>query len=164
MAYDPRLKAGLHDIIFNTGPIENFGLIYTTSMSQPNTSAEGAPKQPAGQDGIDIPKIQSLLKSKDDTQRFVGLALLKSVLDNSPQVREDEEAIQGLWSSLSSKFLDRLLKTGSKRSNENAKEMLDLVVSILHTFAVLLPAQALGKSKFVDRIPRLVSVVLYRYV
>ncbi|KAF4997715.1 hypothetical protein FGRMN_3660 [Fusarium graminum] len=109
----------------------------------------------------DINKIQSLLKAKDDTQRFVGLALLKSVLDSSEQLRQNEQTVQSLWSSLSPKFLDRLLRTGSKPSSENSKEMLDLVVSVLHIFAILLPEQAPSDTKFINRIPLLVSSVLH---
>ncbi|KAF5661580.1 hypothetical protein FHETE_8375 [Fusarium heterosporum] len=109
----------------------------------------------------DINKIQSLLKAKDDTQRFVGLALLKSVLDSSEQLRQDEQTVQSLWSSLSPKFLDRLLRTGSKPSSENSKEMLDLVVSVLHIFAALLSEQAPCDTKFINRIPLLVSSILY---
>ncbi|KAK5989067.1 hypothetical protein PT974_10565 [Cladobotryum mycophilum] len=115
----------------------------------------------ATQDEASISKIQILLEAKDDTQRFVGLALLKSVLDNSPELREDENVLENLWSSLSAKFLDRLLRTGSKPPKKDSREMLDLAVSILHTFAVLLPEQSRGKPKFTDRIPGLVGAVLY---
>jgi len=111
----------------------------------------------------DVNKIQSLLKAKDDTQRFVGLALLKSLLDSSEQLRQDEQTVQGLWSSLSPKFLDRLLRTGSKPSTQNSKEMLDLAVSVLHIFSILLPDQAKSDAKFIDRIPLLVNAVLHRY-
>ncbi|CAM1502873.1 Fc.00g076490.m01.CDS01 [Cosmosporella sp. VM-42] len=124
--------------------------------STPNTTSQ----EPASQ-AADLAKLQTLLKAKDDTQRFVGLALLKSVLDNSEALRQDASTIQSLWSSLSSKFLDRLLRTGSKPSNQNAKEMLDLVVSVLHTFAVLLPERAGSDARFVGRIPGLVAAVLY---
>lgn len=112
----------------------------------------------------DIAKLKTLLKSKDDTQRFVGLALLKSVLDNSEHLRQDGDAVQSLWACISPKFLDRLIKTGSKPSHQDSKNMLDLVVSVLHIFAILLPEQARSDAKFVDRIPGLVGAVLYRYV
>lgn len=107
-------------------------------------------------------KIKVLLKSKDDTQRFVGLALLRSVLDNESEVREDAGIIQSLWACISAKFIDRLLKTGSKPSHEDAKNMLDLSVSVLHTFAVLLPQESREDSKFVSRIPLLVAAALHR--
>lgn len=124
----------------------------------PTTSQQPDPSQ------TDIPKLQALLKAKDDTQRFVGLALLKSVLDNSPDLRQDATTVQSLWESLSPKFLDRLIRTGSKPSgkNQNAREMLDLAVSVLHTFAALLPERAGGDGRFLERMPGLVGAVLYR--
>ncbi|KAI8715547.1 hypothetical protein NCS52_01062700 [Fusarium sp. LHS14.1] len=122
----------------------------TTDEAQPSTSQ-----------ATDIAKIKTLLKAKDDTQRFVGLALLKSVLDGSEELRQDEKTVHSLWSSLSPKFLDRLLRTGSKPSNKNAKEMLDLVVSVLHIFSILLPEQAKSDPRFIDRTPLLVAAILY---
>lgn len=112
-----------------------------------------------------IANIHQLLRTKDDTKRFVGLAMLKSVLDNSPQLREDQQVVQALWSSISAKFLDRLLKTGSKpsSSNQTAKDMLDLAVSVLHTFIALLPEESRGEVKLTGRIPGLVNALLYRY-
>lgn len=118
----------------------------------------------AKQDEASISKIQTLLQAQDDTQRFVGLALLKSVLDNSPSLQENHELLQRLWDSLPAKFLDRLLRTGSNPSKRDSKEMLDLAVSVLHTFVALLPAEASSQPKFTDRIPRLVSAVLYGFV
>ncbi|KAH7313345.1 Neurochondrin-domain-containing protein [Stachybotrys elegans] len=114
----------------------------------------------SAEDSANILKIQTLLKAKDDTQRFVGLALLKSILDNSPHLRQDQHVIQALWASLPAKFLDRLLRTGSSSSSRDAKDMLDLAVSVLHTFVVLLPDEAKLQPKFVERIPRLVAAVL----
>lgn len=125
-----------------------------------NLEAQGAASQPAD---ADITKIKSLLKTKDDTQRFVGLALLKSLLDSSEELRQDEQAVQSLWTSLSAKFLDRFLRTGSKPSSKNSKEMLDLAVSVLHVFAILLPDRARTDARFIGRIPLLVGAVLYRY-
>lgn len=109
-----------------------------------------------------IVKIQSLLRAKDDTKRFVGLALLKSVLDD-PACQQDVQTVESLWASLSPVFLDRLLRTGSRASSKNAKEMLDLAVSVLHTFAVLLPDSFKSDVEFLHRIPALVNAVLYRY-
>lgn len=117
-----------------------------------------------------IPKIQALLGAKDDTSRFVGLALLKSVLDNTREVRDDEEAIVALWESIPPKFLDRLIRTGSKQTpssapdasspRKNSNDMLDLAVSVLHTFAALLPEKARQNPRLLDRIPQLVACLL----
>ncbi|KAK7952522.1 uncharacterized protein PG986_008250 [Apiospora aurea] len=110
----------------------------------------------------DVEKIQQLLRAKDDTSRFVGLALLKSTLDSSEDIRESKEVIATLWDSISVTFLDRLLKTGAKPGSKqnDAKEMLDLATNVIYTFTVLLPADAVTNSKLVGRIPRLVEAVL----
>ncbi|KAK0385817.1 hypothetical protein NLU13_6994 [Sarocladium strictum] len=113
-------------------------------------------------DEASLEKIKTLLKAKDDTQRFVGLALLKSVLDNTSSLREEHNgAIQELWASIPVKFLDRLLRTGSNPSNPNAKDMLDLSISVLHTFAALLPDEARSRARMTERIPLLVSSALH---
>ncbi|KAL6903045.1 Neurochondrin domain-containing protein [Trichoderma evansii] len=131
-------------------------------MDSQDDKAEPAPAAAATsqQDEANIAKIQSLVQAQDDTQRFVGLALLKSVLDNSPELQRNHDVVQRLWDSLPAKFLDRLLRTGSNPSKKDSKEMLDLAVSVLHTFAALLPEGATSQPKFTDRIPRLVSAVL----
>lgn len=125
-----------------------------SSDQTPDPAPDGAPS---------LQKIQDLLKSKDDTARFVGLAMLKSALDNSPQLRQDEEAVTALWASISPRFLDRLLRTGSGENpaQKDARQMLDLAVSVIHTFAVLLPDQERAGPKFCDRIPRLVACLTY---
>jgi hypothetical protein len=125
-----------------------------------------------GQQGASVHKVKTLLRAKDDTSRFVGLALLKSVLDNTPELRNDEEAVVSLWGSIPSKFLDRLIRTGSKQhksaaasssdsSRKDTNDMLDLAVSVLHTFAVLLPENAKQNPKLLDRIPQLVAGLLH---
>ena len=119
----------------------------------------------SAQDGASsVQKIHSLLRAKDDTSRFVGLALLKSVLDNSEDLRHDEVGVSAFWESIPSRFLDRLLRSGqaSSASRKDAKDMLDLAVSVLHTFAALLPNKTRDEP-FVGRIPRLVACLLYRY-
>lgn len=120
----------------------------------------GATQQPG--DAASLDRVKALLKAKDDTQRFVGLAILKSVLDNSTELRQNHTAVQDLWACISPKFLDRLLKTGS--ASKDAADMLNLAVSVLHTFGLLLPQDSLNSTKFSARIPLLVSVLLARYV
>lgn len=113
--------------------------------------------------GVTIQRIQELLKTKNDTSRFVGLALLKSVLDNSLQLREDEEAVTTLWHSVSPKFLDRLLRSGAKEgpSPKDARDMIDIAVGVVHIFSVLLPDESKREPSLVGRIPALVSVILH---
>ncbi|KAG6025145.1 hypothetical protein E4U19_003358 [Claviceps sp. Clav32 group G5] len=116
---------------------------------------------PMSQDAATIARIKSLLQAKDDTQRFVGLALLKSVLDNTPELRADESTIKQLWASVSPRFLDRLIATGSQPSGNNVREMLGLAVSVIYTFTALVPEAMRAEEEFTDRIPGLVKAVLY---
>ena len=132
-------------------------------FSMDSEKSSTTPQGQTSDDGNNIPKLKALLSAKDDTQKFVGLALLKSVLDNSPQIRDDEAAVRDLWGNISPKFLDRLLRTGSNPSNENSKEMLSLVISILHTFSILLPSNAASDDSFTGRIPSLIGAAVYRY-
>ncbi|EGZ72249.1 DUF1941-domain-containing protein [Neurospora tetrasperma FGSC 2509] len=128
-------------------------------MNEPTQQQTGQPDP--------IQNAQTLLRAKDDTSRFVGLALLKSVLDNSEELRNNQEAVRGLWKSVPSKFLDRLIKTGSRQQsqsegggNKNARDMLDLAVAIIHTFAALVPEENKRDSRFTERIPHLVACLL----
>lgn len=122
------------------------------------------------QELVNVDKIKALLGAKkgNDTQKFAGLALLKSVLDNSPRLQASPQIVYDLWTSLDGRFVSRLIKTGSKPSGSNGKDkdesrssMLQLGVSVLHTFAILLPETALGETKFTDRIPALIPAILH---
>ena len=115
----------------------------------------------APSDDTSLGKICSLLTSKDDTSRFVGLALLKSVLDNCPDLRSDPAAILAVWKSISSKFLHRLLRSGC-RKGDDGKNMLDLAVSVIHTFVLLLPDHEKQEEKMVGRIGSLVEALVPR--
>ena len=112
-----------------------------------------------------LDQIQGFLKSRDDTSRFVGLALLKSALDTQSQLRENGEQLRSLWGSLSPKFLDRLLRArqNKKISKDDGKEMVVIAVAVLHTFAVLLPSETRSESKFSGRLPALLNALLHRY-
>src|SRR6187399_1528450 len=104
-----------------------------------------------------LDRIQTLLNAKSDTSRFVGLTVLKSVLDSSEALRNDQEAVATLWKSVPPIFLDRLLRIQQGNGGpRNAKDMLDLAVSVLHTFTALLLPDDRDTNLF-GRIPRLVS-------
>ena len=108
--------------------------------------------------------VQGLLRAKDDTSRFVGLAVLKSLLDNQPQLREDPNKVNALWEAISPKFLDRLLRAGQNEriTRQEAKNMVDIAVSVLHTFAILLPTEKRDDKKLVDRLHNLVTALISR--
>jgi hypothetical protein len=109
-------------------------------------------------------KMQDLLKARDDTSRFLGVALLKAVLDNG-KLLQDTERLRILWESLSPKFLDRLLRAQqSEKVNEvEARNMVDLAVSVLHTFTILLPEDSKKKRRLTGRTAPLVKVLLKRF-
>lgn len=137
-----------------------------SNMSENKEEIPDAPQVGlTGDSAAALDQIQGLLKAKDDTSRFVGLALLKSVLDNQPQLRENELQARKFWEAISPKFLDRLLRTArnKKVSKDESRDMVDIAVAVLHTFAILLPSDARDEKRFIGRIPALVSALLERY-
>lgn len=137
-------------------------------MSNQPESAVGPSTAPSEQSeqNASVQKIQSLLKAKDDTSRFVGLALLKSVLDNSQELRDDQDTMATLWESIPPKFLDRMIRTGSRpnTARSDGHHMLDIAIAILHTFVSLLPEKLAKDGKMLDRIPHLVACLLHWYI
>lgn len=135
-------------------------------MSEQSAQPSKHLEQPGSQNqNASLERIIGLLKAKDDTSRFVGLALLKSTLDSSEQLRNNKTVVITLWSSISAKFLDRLLRTGSKpgAKQADAKEMLDLAANVVYTFAILLPEEARADDKLLGRVPLLVNAIIQRY-
>ena len=108
----------------------------------------------------------ALLKATDDTSRFVGLALLKSILDHQQDFQKDPEVITRCWATISARFLDRLLRASAneKRSKEESQSMVELAVAILHAFTVLLPHELRNDKKFVGRIEGLLCALAQRYI
>lgn len=114
----------------------------------------------------DLEKALGFLKAKDDTSRFVGLALLKPVLEQelSKQSDTEEEGIRAVieqsWRAIPVKFLDRLLKAKSegKRSKEEADSMVGLAVAVLHAFMLILNARE-KDDRFTGRVPLLMSAL-----
>ncbi|KAL9614316.1 MAG: hypothetical protein Q9167_001199 [Letrouitia subvulpina] len=100
-----------------------------------------------------LDNILDLLSKGNDTSRFVGLALLKSVLDNKHELRKDPEVIQRCWHAIPANFLDRLLKAGEsqKKSKDEAQAMVQLAVAVIHTFASLLPPESRDNEKLAER-------------
>ncbi|KAH6668720.1 Neurochondrin-domain-containing protein [Halenospora varia] len=132
-------------------------------MDETNLSPQTAPAEPSNltDAAATFEKMQELLKTKNDTSRFVGLALLKSVLDNG-QLAQDPIRLRILWEALSPKFLDRLLhaQENEKISKPESRNMVDLSVAILHTFTSLLPQDALKEKRLTGRIGPLVKALV----
>ena len=131
-----------------------------------STQNQGGTESPETTPQLSLTQIQTLLKTKDDTSRFTGLALLKSVLDNSQAIRQDEDTVVQLWASISPRFLDRLIRTGAKGRGpgKDSREMLSLAVSVIHTFASLLPEGTKREEGLVGRVAPLVNAILQRCV
>lgn len=129
---------------------------------RPASKNDAAASSINGEDAI-LEKLRSLLRAKDDTSRFVGLALLKSVLDNGT-ISQNAPQIQDIWESLSPKFLDRLLKAAhSQKTNKaEARDMVDLAVAVLHTFSILLPVHSQNESRLLGRTGPLVKALVQR--
>lgn len=113
-----------------------------------------------------LERILGLLKAKDDTSRFVGLALLKSILDNREDLRKDFNIVKSCWNAVPAKFLDRLLRApaGLKNSKEESQSMVELAVAVLHAFLALLPEALNDDEKTLGRIERLLGALSWRYL
>ncbi|KAF8455380.1 Neurochondrin-domain-containing protein, partial [Terfezia claveryi] len=92
------------------------------------------------------------LQTPSDTSRFVGLAILSTILKNE-NIANNRTILRKLWEAMPYKFLDRLLK-----SPDQAKDMVELAVNVIHAFALLLPVAADNPS-LVNRAPRLIAAL-----
>lgn len=128
---------------------------------------EKAPPGNAGKRPVkEFEAALGLLRKHDDTSRFVGLALLKPVLEqelvqlDNINERESVETIQRAWDAIPAKFLDRLLKARSKegRSKGEAEDMVGVAVAVLQAFTGLLESPHTDE-KFIGRVPVLMSIM-----
>lgn len=112
-----------------------------------------------------LQRMHDLLRAKDDTSRFVGLALLKSILDNG-HLAQDSQDLRDLWESISPKFLDRLLRArqNDKLRQADSKDMVDLAVAVLHTFSILLPEDCRRDKRLTGRTAPLIKALIQRFI
>ncbi len=131
--------------------------------------ASNAPESSPANTTAALEQILSLLSSRDDTSRFVGLALLKSLLDNHEALRSDPDITAKCWAAVPASFLDRLLRSNtsisgneaaekSARSVEETSNMVDLAVGVIHSFTLLLGSVG-SDAKLAGRTPALVAVL-----
>lgn len=111
--------------------------------------------------GAALEHTLKLLRTKDDTSRFVGLAILKSLLDNHATFRNDAATLTKCWEAIPSVFLDRMLRASAsqKKSPQEAQSMREIAVAILHIFALLLPDDVTDAETFVRRSAALVCAL-----
>ncbi|QDS75095.1 hypothetical protein FKW77_007061 [Venturia effusa] len=115
-----------------------------------NTNGSGATASANPQAAID--QTLTLLQAKDDTSRFVGLSLLRALLDSNEQLRTDEKNLLKCWNAISNKFLIRLLRTQEtkSKSKDEAQDMVGLAVAVVHIFANLLPSHEVAEKKMIE--------------
>jgi hypothetical protein len=113
-----------------------------------------------------VDQVILLLKSRDDTSKFVGLAVLKTILDNQQELRRDPVIITRCWNAISPRFLDRLLRAreSERKAKEEARNMVDLAAGVIHTFTVLLPPEAENEEKLLGRCEGLLAALVRRWV
>ena len=129
-----------------------------------HTEAGSSPNTEQGATNTSIKSLDSVLalfKAGDDTSNFVAISLLRSLLDERQELREDQAVITKCWNSIPSKFLGRLLKAKptEKRTKDEAQSMVSLAVAIIHTFVNLLPREIVEDPSFNSHADQLVAVV-----
>ena len=135
-------------------------------QAAPVLEEEALPGNPGKRPVKEFEAALGLLKKHDDTSCFVGLALLKPVLEqelmqlDNTNERESVEIIQRAWDAIPAKFLDRLLKARSKegRSGNEAEDMVGVAVAVLQAFTGLLESPHTNE-KFIGRVPVLMSIL-----
>ena len=135
-------------------------------QDRPVLDKDQRPVNPGKRPVKELEAALGLLKKHDDTSRFVGLALLKPVLEqelgqlDDTDERESAEIIQRAWDAIPAKFLDRLLKARSKegRSRGEAENMVGVAVAVLQAFMGLLESPHTDE-KFIGRVPVLMSIL-----
>jgi hypothetical protein len=105
-----------------------------------------------------LQQVFTLLKARDDTSRFVGLSLLRSLLDANDDLRNDDSVIRQCWEAVPNKFLMRLMKARGA-DTEEVKNMNDLAVAVVHTFANLLSADQIAEKKMLDLSEPLIEII-----
>ncbi|PWW72699.1 DUF1941-domain-containing protein [Tuber magnatum] len=114
-------------------------------VNQPvsGTSHDNPTQEP---DSQTVEQCIAYLSCKDDTSRFVGLAMLSSFLTHI----QDINVLARCWKSLNPRFLDRLLRS--------ARDMVELAVHVIHAFSTLLPDSA-EEVSLVGRAPLLAEIL-----
>ncbi|KAL8831811.1 MAG: hypothetical protein Q9170_005139 [Blastenia crenularia] len=101
------------------------------------------------------------LRAADDTSKFVGLARLRSILDNKQELREDPRMVTRCWAAVPSSFLGRLLRASQYKGNKAVDRdfMVGLGVAIIYTFANILPESSKDDEKLLGRTSELVAAL-----
>jgi hypothetical protein len=115
-----------------------------------------------GDNGLSM--ISHLLKesiTKSDTEKFVAMSVLQSVLDSEPKLREDRVAMAAIWNLMPHSFLARLLRSRASSNIEagDARNMNNLAIGILHIFTNLLAQDDLNTTRGKKYVTPLIEVI-----
>ncbi|KIW02471.1 uncharacterized protein PV09_06277 [Verruconis gallopava] len=113
---------------------------------------------PQTDDKAALQQVFTLLKTQDDTSRFVGLSLLRSLLDGKEHLRSDENVVKDCWEAVPNKFLIRLMKSGNGQPTEELRSMNSLAVAVVHIFTNLLSPDQVSGKKILELCAPLVKV------
>ncbi|KAL8796331.1 MAG: hypothetical protein Q9195_001238 [Heterodermia aff. obscurata] len=107
-----------------------------------------------------LDSVLALFEAGDDTSNFVAISLLRSILDDRKELREDRETLAKCWNTIPTMLLIRLLKSkpNKKRTEEEAQSMVGLAVAIIHVFFNLLPPEVI-ENQLRDRTDDLIAAV-----
>ena len=134
-------------------------------MEKANDTDEGsssnAEQVPADSSARSLDSVLALFKAGDDTSNFVAISLLKSILDDRQDLREDKTTITKCWNAIPPRFLGRLLKAKptEKKTKEEVQSMVGLAVAVIHAFVNLLPREVIEDPKFISHADELIAVV-----
>jgi len=112
-------------------------------------ASQSSPAESPGSTSAALDQTLLLLQAKDDTRRFVGLSLLRTLLDKHESLRDDPAVISRCWNAIPTNFLKRLLKARptEQRSEDEARNMVTLAVSVIQAFTTLLDRRELEHER-----------------
>lgn len=101
-----------------------------------------------------LEKTLKWLQENNDTSRLAGLTLLKPLLENNAQLRE-QKVIEKCWKAIPIKFLIRLLRSTAteKTTQEEASNYIGIAVGVLHSFVCILSTSGACHD------PRLIAII-----
>ncbi|MCJ1310584.1 hypothetical protein MMC25_004249 [Agyrium rufum] len=115
-----------------------------------DSSSDPAPSHPLNNEEA-LEQVLTLLRAKDDTKRFAGLAFLSTLinnLDTPDKVAEFRAVSQQCWEAIPASFLDRLFNAQPKASagDPDARSYYGIAVGVFHFFLLMLDGPSIGEN------------------
>ena len=151
-------------LMFSQAPRDSKQII---EIDTPGPSPQSAVNLDTAQDPIErLDQTLGYFQDSDDTSKLVGLGILRSIVYNKRELREDIKVIDRCWAAISTRFLDRLLRASDYKGESvvDRDYLLGLAVATIYNFAFLLPEASRDDEKFAGRINGLLAALKIRYV